>query len=453
MDGQMQNTVKKELAALKNSVTFAMSLGAQELFHTNFIAFILENDDPLLNNIRQNLGKLFGILITTDTKVYTWREKYNLDLVIIAIDWINHINNEDECDSVDEINNPQVCVIEAKLKSIPTLVQLDEYDQKLENGLRFDLNDSDYLQSTEHGLLTGFKLEDSIKPKTITPIYAGKTNTINTTFKKILLSQVPLPSCTWSQQNWNKVAKAIKKSGISTGHSGLSNIVEDYAIDLENLANLITGVINFSSNNFKTQQLFSYKELCDGINASQFKKIRIHDLVGKVVFNDLEQRLFKTINICQCKTLQINHSTFYSNQQPGINFEWCYEKPGDKRIFRIGVQIQGSDYRHYIATNTSWPDLKNLAHKIPDWFFATINKNNLHAKNGITKHNYIKNNFNQHLYRFDVDKFLYSKMELYPLEPAVTFDELEKAINKSLLLACETIDYLISNSKLDDYFK
>ena len=72
------------LELLKKSPTFAMSLGAKELFHTNFLAFLLENpsEDPALKIIQTELKKLlFG-----DEKigrVITWREKYSLDLVIM----------------------------------------------------------------------------------------------------------------------------------------------------------------------------------------------------------------------------------------------------------------------------------------------------------------------------------------------------------------------------------
>jgi hypothetical protein len=487
MGGQMQNAVTNELAVLKNSVTFAMSLGAKELFHTNFIAFLLENDDPSLLNIRQNIANLFGITITSQTKIYTWREKYNLDLVIIAIDWNYSKIDEDvcdsieSCDSVDSILNAQVCVIEAKLKSLPTLDQLIGYDKKLETtrGLNFDLNDYDYLQWNMHGQLTGFKLiyDQGTNVQTLRPIYGTRINNIHiinpVVFEKILLSQITLPICTctssictciptackWNQKKWNDIAQAIN-TGVNIQNSsnpgGLNAIINDYAVHLDNLANLICKVIGYSRSNFASKNKFTYEHLCIGINAPEFKKTRIHDLVGKVVFNDLEQRLFSAINLFQCNKLQISHKTFYSNQQPGINFEWCYEKPvkgvnnqlKSKKIFRIGVEIQGSHYRHYIATNTNWNNLKNIADKMHDWFFPKGSRNlKLHGKKKKNNKDNI-NSSHEELYKFDVNKFVYSKMKL----DEENFDQLSENIKYSMSLACLIMTPLINGKDLDGYF-
>ncbi|WP_298214546.1 hypothetical protein [Acidovorax sp.] len=38
--------------ALTNSATFAMSLGARELFHTNFLGFLLESDRDELKGLQ-----------------------------------------------------------------------------------------------------------------------------------------------------------------------------------------------------------------------------------------------------------------------------------------------------------------------------------------------------------------------------------------------------------------
>lgn len=482
----MQNTVTKGLEALKKSVTFAMSLGAKELFHTNFIAFLLENDDSSLFGIRQNLGKLFGITINAGTKVYTWREKYNLDLVIIAIGWnyskMNYSKIDEDvcdsiesCDSVGSILNAQVCVIEAKLKSLPTLDQLIGYDKKLETtrGLNFYLNDYDYLQWNMHGQLTGFKLiyDQGKNVQTLRPIYGTRINNIHiinpVVFEKILLSQVTLPickctspictctpaACKWTQKNWNDIVEAIQAGivSIKSSNAVLITVIKDYIDHLENLARLITGVITYSQQKFTTPSaantLINYIAFCNGINGNGFKALRIHDLVGKVVFNDLEQRLVNAINIlnalnpCQCNNLQFNHENFYSHQQPGINFEWFYKGNAKGKIFRIGVQIQGSDYRHYIATNTNWTGLKKLSVILSkaqnNWFFATINGKTLSGK---------KNN---DLYKFSAEKFLYSKM---PLD-IEDFDQLSQYIKESMDLACGIMTKATSDNDLADYFK
>ena len=128
------------LADLRKSPTFAMSLGAKELFHTNFLAYLLENqsEDKKLQCIQ---SKLKNLLFGHDGigRVITWREKYSLDLVIMPAPVIK--KNELGLD----VKGPEstkaltiAVVIEVKLKSIPTLQQLDEYDLKLSSGITFE---------------------------------------------------------------------------------------------------------------------------------------------------------------------------------------------------------------------------------------------------------------------------------------------------------------------------
>ena len=64
-----------------------MSLGAKELFHTNFLAFVLKDQtqslDPLRTELRRALG--FECLKGELTSCEVWRESNNFDLVIVPI--------------------------------------------------------------------------------------------------------------------------------------------------------------------------------------------------------------------------------------------------------------------------------------------------------------------------------------------------------------------------------
>ena len=75
---------QKQIATLKNSPSFAMSLGAKELFHTNFLAFVLKDQtqslDPIRTELRRALG--FECLKGELTSCEVWRESNNFDLVI-----------------------------------------------------------------------------------------------------------------------------------------------------------------------------------------------------------------------------------------------------------------------------------------------------------------------------------------------------------------------------------
>lgn len=88
---------------LKKSPIFAMSLGAKELFHSNFWAWLIETEDEF--------AKVFfeGIDCAAITAVQ--REHKNMDLEI-------------------SINNKKF-IVENKLKSMATIKQLDKYEAEL----------------------------------------------------------------------------------------------------------------------------------------------------------------------------------------------------------------------------------------------------------------------------------------------------------------------------------
>jgi len=83
---------------LKNSVLYAMSLGSKELFHTNFWAWLLEQDDGFL--------KVFFPLVNLQRPLAVFREQGNRDLTIRSREGLDAL------------------VVENKLKSLPREEQL-----------------------------------------------------------------------------------------------------------------------------------------------------------------------------------------------------------------------------------------------------------------------------------------------------------------------------------------
>ena len=97
-----------ELDHLKERLTtnplFALSLGSRELFHSNFLAWLLENYPLTVSALTQSQAP---------KKIEVYREKYNFDLVIVF----------------GEGNDRQSLIIEVKVKDIPSIEQLDRYDE------------------------------------------------------------------------------------------------------------------------------------------------------------------------------------------------------------------------------------------------------------------------------------------------------------------------------------
>ena len=437
------------LASLAKSPTFVMSLGAKELFHTNFLAFLLESREPSIQPIQSKLKTLFfghGKV----GRVVTWREKNSLDLVIMPAPKTNGNTEEAELDyncSCDKCNNNaagksyKYChtiavVIEAKLKSIPTHQQLDDYDKKLIAGVDFELDDVDTVDARVNGKqsiqvrtwqVMKLKLRNDGGMRTCSSnctIYArgkissaGETkvnsreiNKFDGTVRRLLLLPLSLspshsnPLGCWDKMSWKHVVDALRccrQQGNPcqplpgtinipncTATDLLSRIICDYRDSLEQLLAIIDkteahvkqSVISASTS------AYSYNDYYKPITAPKFKAHRIHDLVGKYASHVLERHVMDIIcpalasaaghgtgcagncavrsslagqlappapnGVCDYD-FRLNSYTHFSNQQPGVGFEWLTTKKiGNEtkdRKLSFGVQIQGIDYRHFIC--------------------------------------------------------------------------------------------------------
>lgn len=97
---------QSEVTLLQQSPVFAMSLGAKELFHTNFLAFLLETEDPALDPVRRAIRHALGFPLSSGavSQCIVWRERNHLDLVVVelrpvCIPALNGESDEDENES------------------------------------------------------------------------------------------------------------------------------------------------------------------------------------------------------------------------------------------------------------------------------------------------------------------------------------------------------------------
>lgn len=96
------NIYKDELL---NSVMFNLSLSSKELFHSNFLAYLINNDKTVLKYLFNDY-----VHLDWDSNVKVQREKYKFDLLI---------SDSSNC-----------LIIENKIKSIPNFKQLQDYEKK-----------------------------------------------------------------------------------------------------------------------------------------------------------------------------------------------------------------------------------------------------------------------------------------------------------------------------------
>ena len=432
------------LEYLRKSPTFAMSLGAKELFHTNFLAYLLEykSNDETLKSIQTRLK----VLLFGDAgigRVITWREKYSLDLVIMPAPVIEE--NEIGLDGVDPKSKKKLTiavVIEAKLKSIPTEQQLNEYDSKLKSGITFELDDIDqqtcnninykFMKLCGNDKTPGIELLSENNKKGGIKKFPGK-------IRRILLGPTAPKETGWEHIIWNKVITCLviesnKREILQCKETELlQSLICDYRESLDN----ILKILSCTNDHAITNQNTTYKIYYDAITDKRFRDLRIHDLVGKYANNVLEWKIFEKLKIlfyvnfifeiCG-KSFMLNSYTFFSNQQPGVTFEWLC-KAGKLEV-SFGVTIQGNDYRHFISVNGKNDVDRNLVLAQLEiilgnddkngWFLFHKNKRLILGKKKLAK--------TTTFYVFTKSKFRYSKATVNSL----TLIELSEAVFNSL---------------------
>lgn len=390
------------LKKLRDLPTFAMSLGAKELFHTNFLAFLLESDDEDLKSVRGELCNLFFGYPYLG-KVRTWREQSDLDLVILPAPRADigslsskHVPLSALChiDEGADMEKDLVVVIEAKLKSIPTERQLIDYSQLLKKGCSLPLEEVDIDEVKVNDLpyrWTHIKVKMGDDPKCSRIGAFGKNvgdpSRNNKTFvtasgglRRVLLIPGTEPpfSEKWAYITWSCVLDCIN-AGLSKANSdkALVKIVRDYADSLEHILALLENVDAFVKRAIDPTSEISYGDFYRKVTDKMFQERRVGDLIGKFAMAILKEHFVNKLKnslpsasgpwqgFANCN-FQLESYVHYSNQQPGFGLEWLSTfRPSKKdsgerkeRRLSFGVQIQGLDYRHNIAASGNRkPDL------------------------------------------------------------------------------------------------
>lgn len=432
VDKQYPNNCKKFLEALDRSPTFAMSLGAKELFHTNFLAFLLESNDDALKGVREALiNLLFGEKIGP---VVTWREKSNLDLVIVprsCIEAASTGRGNSECSSEAII----AVVIEAKLKSLPDAGQLKSYDGKLGRGIDLELDDIDWdnAEAAEVGIIKLKLAEVKQGGGGLLWVPNKKKQGCYGKIRRVLLS--PDRTALTDSDGWDKVPWETLKLTMNGAQvlpsltEWLSQVVNDYRNSLGNLLSVLEKAAEYVDTAVGEKNA-TFGAFYDAITDSGFRHRRIHDLVGKYASSLLERHVRD--NLSTETRNGIRSATIFTRQQPGIEFEWCKSTLVEE--IRVGVQIQGKQYRHYVCVKgddkrSREQTLKNILGALDDWL----------AQKGFSgKGKGSKEHVELHAYDRDNENFRYTKADI----STFLLSELAESIHDSLKTAKETIDQI-----------
>ena len=386
------------LAVLRRSAMFALSRGAKELFHTNFLAFVLELDEDAVDSADQHslrevrralLTRIFGT--DAPTRVVAWREAQGLDLVLAASpgagkDGHPMVGPRTVLDGprrgpfrppVVGTRAPCLAIIEAKLKALPDVKQLHRYDELLHSGLSLTLDPEVVLGTGAEAAAWGrLDVETFARGGSTAILKAyppgpgnddgnGRANqrgcraTGYGTIRRLLLAPID-PSAAAAAAGWEFLpwSDALDDFGAATvaGGGGLSAMLRDYATSTRALLGVLNEVDDFVRRRYVNSG--GCLTLGDVYAASaRFRSIRIHDVVGKRAYSTLQGALEQVLQHQAVRSSvgdwQPEAEVFMTRGTPGVCIEYRLTD-GDKRARRhvsLGVQIQGTAFRRYLSAS------------------------------------------------------------------------------------------------------
>ncbi len=281
------------ISNLKNNFLFQMSLSSKELFHSNMLAWLIEqkiNNDFLIAKIfietiteKKIAGNIENIVVK--------REELNIDLII----------------EYDVAGVRNYIFIENKMKSIPKNEQLDEYNKKIQ----------------------GYVLNKKRKIKTIVHN--------DLLYKKLLIPNEVFIDAKWEVITYkNHVINALKKIQQKLNSNIESNkelywIIKKYNDFLVN----ITSIFDFYLDKDFENKPYNFYSL----DFKKIRDIRLHDMILKNVHERISMILKNKFN---SHDIEINSDFTRSTGISDVFIKLTKE-------FNMGLQLQGNTLKYFFS--------------------------------------------------------------------------------------------------------
>ncbi len=307
----------KAIEYLKTSPMFNLSLSSKELFHSNFLYWIstIDKNKSIFKGLVESLGA--NVCAWIDNEWVVKREFKNLDVCVV--------------DKEGKI----LLVVENKVKSIPTIEQLELYNDTIKE------NNKGCQDDKVHKVLLSLT-----KPK-----FDSK-------------------DCGWTWVGYDKIieyltdlTKDLNNYKVYKEKAPYYNqIIIDYT---DFISAMFTVVAEWELNDFKLEvpYLLNYKSKEDVVEADvdctdnqlrvsdryqTAEKLRIHDLYGKYRTAILCEELKNLLKDIQTDKIEVKYG--YSNATPllEVKIKGVGEKINDQSEEVFCIQIQGKQYRHAI---------------------------------------------------------------------------------------------------------
>lgn len=291
---------------IEKSPMFQLSLGSKELFHTNFL-YWLSKAEP---NAFWRIMSKFGINADDKGSLVVKREWEHFDLSIVH-ETVKKKKGKD-VKIVDNI----VAVIENKVKSIPRIKQLDNYNKEIE-----------------------------------------KVNKDNEC-KKILLALID-PGFDHNEEGWSCFTYEKYRGFIEDCLTIIENdydrcIIEDYY-------NMIDTLISFKDEWLREDfSSMKYMDIIEHSSVKDYIDLRINDLRHKTIFSKMFSVLEVNLKDDKPETGIEKAEDIFKNNIPltigyGMtNATGLIEaKVKINADYLLGIQVQGNQYRHFIEFSNS----------------------------------------------------------------------------------------------------
>lgn len=301
-----------DINKLKQSLIYKMSLGSKELYHSNVWAWLMENDNSFIKAFFPDCNDDFH-----DFQIR--REQAHRDLTI----WFKNKENEWKC-----------FVIENKLKSIPSLEQLDAYTKPLISAKFF-----------AGGVLIGFK----------TP------NIVSTEDGKIDVCGVK-----WQFLPYSKISERIRmilNKSISEPIAQNKNIIFEYLNNNDAMERIV--------NNHLIVHSLSQQTWDENLNELGLSDL-INKTLGSMLINYVKSRLDED---------KINFPFLYigqgfHNKKITLDFRlnnWNEFQEKKYTYLKIGVQIEGFQYRRMIDRTCEYSNADKIFEEFGKKGFFDLN--------------------------------------------------------------------------------
>lgn len=288
---------------LNQTLSFHLSLSGKEIFHSNFIAYILNKThiegsassyfrNHFISCLYKDSNNPKEFNLNSIKEVRAYREKNNIDLII----------------KITTIENTEVLfAIELKLKSLPNESQLKKYNEKLNKKL--NINGETFFISR--------KIIISASP----PSFNLTEGWSLLSFKEILDFIEPAPKPNLDDYFTNDYLKTTKKllSALTLSDEALKK---------------------FHDNQITLSELNRFLD--------EFKKARIHDFVSKYAYSKLGKIILDKLLIDdQANFKKIDYEASYSNGSPCVTIKLPSQSPD----IDLGLQIQNGELRKFLSHN------------------------------------------------------------------------------------------------------